>query len=196
MANRSGLSSIKRAMQAYFEQAGVEARVEFGLIARDQWVRSRVVWIPGRFDGANVPRPMAAGSFGGPTQKSQTNPRELAKWERQLTLSIYAVDLSDRSEEAQNAAQEALVELAIRALWRGIDPENPSAPPPGLAGIQLGEGTLIAPPAQSVGGKELLIAATMLTPFYDEVRPTVYPGLALSGKFTSVVGAVAPPPVP
>jgi len=185
-SDRSGLSSLKRAIAAYFASISTDADVHIGLAARNLWMRPRVVLIPGRFGGSNSPSVMAGGTFGGPAQKASINPRELAKWERTITFSIFARDPSrPTDEEAQNAALENLVEQTIQACWRGVDPatitpQSPNGLVSGAAGLQFGESIVMAPPVEFAAGRELLLAATQLTPLFDAEQGVFFPTFTLT----------------
>ena len=109
--NSSGLLALKIISRNIFLIQDIPAEVFLGLRARNWWQKSRVVLMTGKFDGSDTPRPMAAGQFGPPTKKSSNNPRELAEWNREVTVSIFAVDPTNTtSEEAQNTALENLIE--------------------------------------------------------------------------------------
>jgi hypothetical protein len=186
---QSGLSSLVRAIEYYFSQIALEARVGFGLRSRNEWARSRVVVIPGRFDGSAEPRPMAGGRFGAPKQKASVNPRELACWTREITFSIFAVDPSDvRNPDVQNAALEDLVEALQQAIWGAIDPTTPAGAtpgtPPGMAAIEFGDSIVMVPPVEGAYGLELLQQATMLTPLYARTQAVAFPTISLSKIIT------------
>ena len=175
---RSGLVALKRAMAAYFATYEVDAHVDIGLKARDQWQKPRIIIIPGYFDGTLPARPMEGGNFGPPTKKESWNPRELAEWTRAATFSIFAVDRENlQSEEHQTEALEQLVEWAIRASWNAVDPEteiNVGGP-----GIEYGKSILLHPPVQMAYGKELLLQFTFRSPLYDAPQLVVTPTPAL-----------------
>lgn len=178
---QSGLSSLKRAMQAYFDSISVDATVLVGLRHRENWNLTRVVLIPGKFDGSPTPRPMAGGKVLAPTQAASLNPGELQSWEREITLSIFAVDVANKDDpEAQNAALENMLEQTIQACWSGIDPQAPpGTKPAGMAGITWGDTIVIKPQAQNACGDEILLQFSHKTPLFERSRGFMVPSFTL-----------------
>ena len=189
--NSSGLLALKSSLKEYFLIQDIPAEVFLGLRARNWWQKSRVVLMTGKFDGSDTPRPMAAGQFGPPTKKSSNNPRELAEWNREVTVSIFAVDPTNTtSEEAQNTALENLIEWTIQGLWTAtVAPQpvgallaNLKAPNVGGPSIEWGDSLWMQPPLEGAFGRELLLYITYRTPFYDQTQ----------GTQTVKIGAITP----
>jgi hypothetical protein len=181
----SGLLALQRGVAQYFEDQSVAAQVLIGLKARGLWAKSRVVIIPGKFDGSEAPRPMAAGKFGPPTKKESFNPREVAEWVRELTLSIFAVDPENlQSEEAQIIALENLIESTLQGVWNAMDPV--SGKNVGGPGIEWGDSFYVVPPVQLAYGRELLLGCTMKNPMFDLPQAVRHP---TAGPFTKKFSA-------
>lgn len=180
----SGLSAMKRAVAQYFEDHEVQAKVLIGLQARGQWAKSRVVLIPGHYDGSAVARPLAGGRMEAPQQKQSLNPRELAAWIREVTLSIFAVDPEAlRDEEAQNTALENLLEFTLQATWNAIDPisqKNVGGP-----GVKYLDTLIVQPPVQQAYGREILLWTTMQTPLFDQPQQVRVPAPALTKQLVT-----------
>ncbi len=184
MSNRSALVALKRSVEAYFQANNVQSDVFIGLKARDNWQKPRVIIIPGTFDGSSEPRPMSAGAFGAPKKKTTSNPRELASWTRDLTLSISSYNSTAKlSEEEQIEAQEDLVESTIQAVWKATDPTTGIII--GATNVTWGKAIHMHPPVQNAAGKELLLQFTLVTSFYDLPQPTVFPTPSLSTQLMS-----------
>lgn len=185
---RSGLLALKRAVGAYFTLYDVQADVLIGLKARSLWSKPRVILIPGRFDGGNEPKVMAAGPLDAPLQKASLNPRELASWPRELTLSIYARDVTQpQDEESQIVALDDLHELTVQALWNGIDPA--SGQTPGGANLTFGEQFYVAPPVVDAAGREMLLQVKWISPVFDQANPTATPTLRLGKQLQTAPNA-------
>lgn len=182
----SGISALVRAVGAYFEDNGVAAQVLFGMTKRGEWAKSRVVFIPGHYDGSEAPRPMAGGVFDAPQQKESLNPRELTAWIRAITVSIFAVDPTNvTDEEAQNTALENLLESTQQAMWNAIDPisqKNVGGP-----GIKFLDSLVVQPPVQMAYGREILMWCTMQTPLFDLPEQVRTPTPALTKKIVTTL---------
>ena len=169
----SSLVALWRSMQSYFTAQLVPAQVYLGLKYRDLWDTSRVVIIDGEFSGSNTPAVRNAGKLGAPWQKQSYNPRELAAWERPITLSIRGVDSTNvDSEEAQTQATEALLEATIQGLQNAMAIDDAGNP------VSIGQNNIdwagskmawVDPgtATQQTWGKELLLAFTYKCVIFD-----------------------------
>ena len=192
---RSGLIALADSVRANFSANGVDAEVtRVGLRYRMLWPkRSRVCFIPGIFRGEKDPKPTDEGRLTAPEHTKSQSPRELATWERKVTVSVLGVDIAQKDDEqAQIEAVESLLELTIRAMVTASKPNgtgeawlsNPKDPLAvkeyGLAGqgsIFFDDSTVtrIYPPADISYGAELLVSFTQRGPFFDAPETLLFP---------------------
>lgn len=175
MGNRSGLIALADGARAYFEANGVAAVIPpVGLKYRTFQINqgpgggSRVVFIPGEYDGQLEPKAMRAGELRKPRHNAtdDINPRELVWWRKSVTLSIWAVDTTNlASEQAQWAALEDLFESTVQAVHNARDPV--SGLPVGLADVVWVNTTLNRTVIENSFGFELLVTLTHSGPLFD-----------------------------
>jgi len=169
---RSGLIALSDGVRAYFEANRIDASVPaVGWRQRTMWTNegpgggSRVIFMPGQFDGGLDSRPLKGGSFH-KARQTHDDPRPLVWWARLATLSVWAVD-PDRpdDEELQIAATEDLLEKAVSAAHNAIDPVTGS--PVGLADLIWGDLTWVRPPSDAAFGREILLTFTHGSALFD-----------------------------
>lgn len=199
---RDGLITLADSVRNYFKVLNISAQVlPVGLKYRSLWASSRVVFVPGEFDGTDTTKPLREGRLTAPQHMKSDNPRELVTWERVATVCVYAFDPSAPSnEQAQIEAATLLLEQTIQAMWNAS--RTPPTPPGlpgtkefGLAGqasLRFDDGTVTRayPPSDLGYGAELLVTFTQLGPLFDTYQPTVVPGL---GTLVKVFNGQSPP---
>jgi hypothetical protein len=177
---RSGIVYLRNVVAAYFESYGVPALVApVGLKYRSFTLNqsapanaNRVVFIPGVFDG-DVKAKRSYGALSRETRNSShvNNPREIASWDRPITISVWSAPVPGKrpNEEDSIAVVEDLLEQTVRALqWAG------------KGSIQFGEVT-IPVPAEGVFGEELLLHIVQVGPLYDVTLDVVQASPAVPG---------------
>jgi hypothetical protein len=180
-----GLIALANSVRAYFAANNIPAEVpKVGLKSRSLWARSRVVFVPGEFDGNLDAKPLREGRLTAPDHTKSDNPRELVTWERVATVCVLGVDPTRRDdEEAQIQAATRLLELTLQAMWNATTP-IPSAPAgsrefgwTGQASLLFDNGTVTGcyPPVEMGFGRELLLTFTQRGPLFDAPIPTVTP---------------------
>jgi hypothetical protein len=194
---RSGLVALADSVRSQFAAQGVTAEVSpVGLAYRSLWAKSRVVFIPGEFDGSETPKALNEGRFTPPEHTKSDNPREIVTWERLCTAAILGVDTDNASDaQAQIVAAETLVELTVRAMWNAVDP---AAAANGMAGTKeyglAGQASLsfeggstkrLYPPVIGGYGAEVLLVFTQKGPFFDAPIRTLTPEFTLGRSLTS-----------
>jgi hypothetical protein len=188
VGNRDAIVALRDATAAYFVANDVPAVVaRVGLKYRTFQVNqgpgggSRVVFIPGEFDGSLDPKPMKLSELAMP-RKNVTdtgNPRELFKRTLNVTLSIWAVDTSKLSdEEAQWCATSDLAELTIQGARNGQDPE--SGKYPGLANLLPYAEILNRTAIENTFGFELLLQCRLGSVYLDQPSDTTTPQPAIA----------------
>lgn len=173
MAINSGLVALVTNVQSYFTSAGVTANVSLGWKQATKQVNqgtgraNRVVFIPSDPNGAGgkISAPIQVGQQNfGPGVGGDTSARALFTWERQLTVSVWAVDLSDPHDEAkQIEAIEDLFEYTVRAVHKFA-----------LAGAQWGAVNWVLKPNEQTFGRELRAALTYRHPLFAETYDVKY----------------------
>jgi hypothetical protein len=133
-------------------------------------VNRRVLFIPGTEGGDE-------GSFSEPRHRtgvgphaSNTKPRVLATWDRIVTASVWAVDMSNRNDEQlQIAAADNLLEMVVQALqWFA------------QADFVAGSGKIRRDPKMTANlpsGREVLYQFVHREPVFDLPRAVVPGGL-------------------
>lgn len=186
--NRSGLIALSDAVRAYLPTIGVTTTVTpVGWRYRTFNVNqgpggaNRVSFIPGKIDPTSPapPKVVDGGTFyqpkfgnAGKPLGANANPRRLLSWERIVSLSVWAVDTTDTSnDELQLAALENLVEATFQAMHNGIDPV--SGLNVGLADIEMQDSLIVAPPVEQSFGREFILYFLHKGPMYDAPIPTV-----------------------
>lgn len=163
---RSGIVYLRNQVADYFQSYSVPATVApVGLKYRSFTINqsapgngNRVVFIPGVFDG-DVKAKRAYGSLSRETRNSSfvVNPREIASWERPITISVWAASVPGRrpDEEDSIAVVEDLLEQVVRALQATA-----------ASAIHFGE-VSIPVPGEDTFGAELLLHVVQVGPLYD-----------------------------
>jgi hypothetical protein len=196
--NVSGLVALVAAVTADFaargivSAQGVPVQVLSGLKSRSLWSFPRVVFIPGKFDGTNVPKPLEEGRLVPPEHTKSDNPRELATWERLVTCSIYTVDETDiQNDLLQISALDNLLESTLQSIYNAFTPNvkpiggnNREYGYTGQASIALGDApvTRIYPGVEFTHGGEILFTFTQKGPLFDIPIPTVTPTVFVLSK--------------
>lgn len=139
---------------------------------------NRVLFMPGAIASGDVPEVTDLGKLLRGRQSSN-NPRVLFEWDIPFTMSVWAVDMTDRNDEQlQIIAVTNLLELALQAVHNARLPENPGDPASPL--ISVGLANLITPAtvrivtrnAEQYFGREILVGMSMKTPLYDKTFAT------------------------
>jgi hypothetical protein len=139
----------------------------------------RVLFMPGLITNGDVPPVTDVGKLV-QGRVTSSNPRNLWSWEVPVTMSLCAVDNSDRqNEELQIIAVTNLLELALQAVHGArlvLDPTDPASAfvNPGLANFMTDNMTVRAVTGNVDGayGRELLVALRMKTPLFDKTYAT------------------------
>jgi hypothetical protein len=175
---RSNLVALKESLAAYFEANGVAAKVMIGLESRNKWDVSRVILIPGKFDGSSL-KTLDAGDLTPPMHGASTNPRELVGWDRLVTCSVRAYDIRRTvSEELQIEETESLIEWAIRGIYNAVSRNTGKAI--GAGNIVFSSTLWAIPPIQNAIGKEFLFQFVYKSVFFDVPQAVVFPSPALA----------------
>lgn len=163
---RSGIVYLRNQVAAYFQDYSVPATVapvglkyrSFTLNQHPSANANRVVFIPGKFDG-DVKAKRDYGSLSRETRNSAyvNNPRELASWDRPITISIWAAPTPGQRHDEQDAI--AVVEDLLEQTVRGLQ----SA---GHGSIHFGAVT-IPVPGEGIFGEELLLHIIQVGPLLD-----------------------------
>lgn len=186
MTARPALIALADGMRVYFQQNNVPAVVapvgwryrQFN-INEGPGGGSRVCLIPGKIDPSSpgVPKVIEAGRFGDPQlqgpgprmggpMSGAGNPRHLAAFYKIVSLSIWAVDTSDTSnDELQLAALENLLDWTYQAMHNAVDPVTGQAV--GLADVELTDAVWTLPPVDRAFGRELVAYFELHTPIFD-----------------------------
>ncbi len=182
---KSGLLRLRDLVFAYFEEHEIAAIVApVGLKYRSFALNqapggaNRVVFVPGEFDGSNAIKPRRYGSL---TRESRNhasagNPRELASWDRPITLCIWSAPVAGvpRDEGETLGAAEDLLELVVRAVHEA-----------GGADVTWGAVTINAPPQENGFGIELLVSLTQRGPLFGATLDYTMAGPVLSKDMTT-----------
>ena len=184
---RSGLVALSDGVRAFFADHQVPAIVtpvgwRYRTFQTNQGPGggSRVCLIPGKIDpsSAGPPKVADAGSFVGASQSANRagngGPRPLATWAKIVSLSVWAVDPSDPSDDQlQFEASENLLEWTYRALHAAVDPVTGRNA--GLGGVQLQDAAWVLPPVERAFGRELVAWFVLSGPLYDLVPRIAFP---------------------
>jgi len=186
MAINSGVVALVASVQAYFTvTAGTPpvttktCDVSLGWKQPTKQINqgvgraNRVVFIPsdpggkgGKIVGAHQPGPRRFG----PGVGGDTATRALYTWERQLVVSVWAVDGSDPHNEAkQIEAVEDLFELTIRAVHYYA-----------FNNAQWGDVDWTTSPVEHSFGRELRAKLTFRHPMFDAETGIAYPAKAIT----------------
>lgn len=182
--NTVGLIALVRGMRAYLAQPWVACTATvtaLGWRQREQQLNqgmggaNRITLYPGL-------EPSGAYGQGGELTRenrpSTNNPHALVTWRKPVTMSVWAVDTtSTYDEEAQIAAAENLLELAVRAAHNAIDPSTNT--PVGVANIEWSSVRYTKPPVNMGFGQEILVEFLQKCPLFDRTvdLATPMPGL-------------------
>jgi hypothetical protein len=193
---RDAYLTLAQAMRTYLGANEHAVEVSVGLRARFELVNqgpggaNRIVLIPGRYNGEELPAILDGGTFENRLGLQSIDPRELVQVSHMVTLSIWGVDTSAPQDEGkQQAATNRILELAKRAVHNALDP---------LLGDPLGadrdsEGndtwrdfSRVYHSLESGFGLELLVRFEMQGPLFDAPQERVYPQVgALSKTLTA-----------
>jgi hypothetical protein len=196
---RSGLIALSDGMRAYFQQWQVPAVITpvgwryrtFQMNTQSPGGGSRVCLIPGKIDPSQpgVPKVLEAGTFTqpalsspgprmGPATSNTNNPRPLAAFHKIVSLSIWAVDPSDTSnDELQLAALENLLDWTYQAMHNAVDPVTKT--PVGLANLELQDAVWTLPPVDRAFGRELVAYFVAHGPIFDQAQAIITPQAAI-----------------
>lgn len=170
---RSGIVHLRNMVAAYFSGFAVPAHVppvglkyrSFTLNQQTPGNANRVVFIPGTFDG-DVKAKRNYGVLSRETRNSSyvNNPREIASWDRHITISIWAAPVPGRRPEEEDsiAVVEDLLEQTVRALQAA-----------GQGSIHFGAVT-IPVPGEGIFGEELLLHIIQVGPLLDMTLDVAY----------------------
>ena len=184
---RSGLIALADGMRAYFAKFNVPAVVtpvgwRYRTFQMNQGPGggSRVCLIPGKIDPSQpgVPSVLDAGTFAQPRLATPGprlggalslggNPRPLASFHKIVSLSIWAVDPTDTSnDELQFAALEGLLDWTYQAMHNAVDPVTKKNV--GLGDIDLTDAVWTTPPVERAFGRELVAYFLHHGPILDQ----------------------------
>lgn len=179
---KSGLLYLSQQVRAYFQAHDVPAVVaKVGLTYRTFELNqapgggSRVVFIPGEFNGEDDPKTAPFGELNEPLNHSSVvNPRELWEWKKHFTISIWGAPeiTAPSDEELQYERTEDLFEWTMRGIQNALG---------GQADMPPGAKVYIRrPPGESGFGTEFLVVTGHDGPLYDVTMPVAFPGPAIS----------------
>lgn len=163
---RSGIVYLRNMVEGYFNDFNVPAVVtpvglkyrSFTLNQSNPANANRVVFIPGVFEG-DVKAKRSYGEISRETRNSSyvNNPREIASWDRPITISLWSAPVPGHrdSEQESIALVENLLEQTVRALQAA-----------GKGSIHFGAVT-IPVPSEGVFGEELLLHIVQVGPLLD-----------------------------
>jgi hypothetical protein len=170
---RSGIVYLRNMVARYFQDFAVPATVapvglkyrSFTLNQSTPGNANRVVFIPGKFDG-DIKAKRDYGEISRETRNSSyvENPREIASWDRPITISLWSAPVpGQRPDEQDNiAVVEDLLEQTVRALQAA-----------GQGSIHFGAVT-IPVPGEGIFGEELLLHIVQVGPLLDKTLDIVY----------------------
>jgi hypothetical protein len=177
---RSGIVHLRNLVARYFQDFAVPATVapvglkyrSFTLNQQQPGNANRVVFIPGTFDG-DVKAKRNYGTLSREARNSSyvNNPREIASWDRPITVSIWAAPIPGQRHDEQDsiAVVEDLLEQTVRALQAA-----------GQGSIHFGAVT-IPVPGEGIFGEELLLHIVQVGPLLDVTLDVVYAVPAVPG---------------
>lgn len=191
MATIDGLLALALGVERYFAANAILATVGVGLQERSFALNqgpggaSRVVLIDGDFDGSEAPRVLDGGALNRATRSLNLNPRELAQWERLITVSIWGVDYSSeaalRDTRKQIAAASKLLERTIQALHCGAYADaNGDQANAGLADLVWQKIRITHPPVEMGFGQEYLLTLVHREPLFDAPVGIAFPDPAIA----------------
>ena len=190
IVNDSGLLAAVAYVQTFLTTKGVDAKCELGWKRRQQQLNqggplggNRVIFVPsdgtsgGKIVPARFPGPRSVHdpAQGGKVVGTQ---RSLRDWERAVSVSVWAVDAADRTNESkQISATEALFEWVVRAVHSA----------PGAFGAVSWGAIKWTPPPERSFGLELVAPLTFKQPLFDEPRLLVFPSAVAvrRGEYTN-----------
>lgn len=170
LGKKSGLTILRDGVAKYFADRSIPIEVarvgaKYRSFKSNQHVltgANRVVFIPGDFDPTSAQtkaRPYGVLNRETRNASSVVNPRELASWERPITISIWAAPHPGKAEAEDDsiAVVEDMLELVVRAC-QFVQ----------MSQIMFGEVVIVAPPVEQSYGAELLLSAIQRGPLLDE----------------------------
>lgn len=174
---RSGLLAATKYVAEFLAANGLTTTVKVGWKERAKQINqgggraNRVVFIPS--DPSGKSGSLTAPHFAGDRDvraaidaPRAATMRELAGWNRIVTVSVWACDGEHpEDEEAQIEALETLFEWTVRAVHSA---------PGAFANAQWGDVTC-TPIQERQFGRELLVGLTFRQPLFDQPREVVYP---------------------
>lgn len=186
MTINSGLVALVTNVQSYFTSRSVTANVSLGWKQPTKQINqgtgraNRVVFIPsdtsgrgGKLVGTQQPGPRA---FGSPTQ--DTSVRALYDWERELLVSVWAVDTSNPHDEAkQIEAVEDLFEWTVRAVHYAAHNN-----------ARWGAVNWTTEPVEHSFGRELRAGLTYRHPLFDTEVGIAFPTAAITKALNHEAG--------
>lgn len=184
MANTSSIIALADGVRARFKGINPNVvvavtgwRARFQHLNQGSPIANRVCFIPGRANGTDAPlqRP----------RTTSTNPRDLARWDRIITVSVWACDTTKLADDqAQIGAVENLLEQTIQAIHKAVYVDSNGEPvlvdgkyvPLGLGNLGW-EGSLswTVDNKEMGAGKEVLFELTQQATFFDVLLTTVFP---------------------
>lgn len=181
--------ALYSAVKDFFAAQSWNASIAFGRKARDLIINqgpggaNRVVFIPGALDpNQTAPSSVDAGEFTEPRGPGGTNPRRLYWWHQPATLSIWAVDTSDLTDDAkQHAALVTLIEQTMIAIRRAVYTDvNGNKLNVGLADVRPQNAQYRAPPVNLRFGDEFFCHLDLNGPILDLTIDTTTPQPAIN----------------
>lgn len=177
MSTISGLVALAKGVQGVFDAQGIDAVVATGVKQRTFQINqgpggaNRVVFIPGVLDPSQqAPKVRDAGVFSKPRHNhAPPKPREIAWWHKTISVSIWAVDTSNKDDEfTQMAAVENLLEVTVAAIHRAVYSDSSGVlMAVGLADLILERADWVAPPVEMGFGQEVIAYYTHGGPLFD-----------------------------
>ncbi len=183
MAIQSGLVALVSSVRSYFEARNIVTNVSLGWkepakqLNQGSGRANRVVFIPsdpsGKGGALGAAHQPGARSFGG-----DTTVRALCTWERNLVVSVWAIDAdAPNDEEAQIEAVETLFELTIRAVHDFAK-----------VNAQWGDTSWVASTSERQFGRELRAGLTFKHPMFDSPTGVAYPTPAITQTLSGQSG--------
>ncbi len=179
---KSGILRLRDDIAKYFALYNVPATVppvglkyrSFALNQSAPGNANRVCIIPGEFDGSAVPKPRRYGTLSRSNRNhaSVNNPRELASWDRPITISCWSAPPPGQAKDegAIIALAEDLLQEVVRAVHAS-----------GCSDITWGAVTINAP-VENPFGVELLVSITQRGPLYDTTLDYAQPTSGLTSE--------------
>ncbi len=192
--NRSAIIALADAMRVYF--AGLKLDVVVGRVTRTEYARTDNI-APGGAGRVLLIEPPNGDRGEAVRGRRRNNPDAILEWDRPFKLSVWgANNAAVEDEEEQESVTEDLLELALQALRRAVDPKT--GQPFGFGNFHFGKFRSVLAGSQPLYGIELQLDVTLKTLLYDVELDvgTATPVLVGSLSRTPVTPVFPPPAIP